>query len=148
MARVQRKTIAAALGVDAAIITRDARRGMPVHSIEAARAWREQHVRPRSAPPPDDPPARRLSPGRMLAYIDELADATHPGDVEALRAAIALLPPEMWTRVRLAVETWKLLLGPKVLADLSAEVPADAPVDDEVAGEALCLAIVAPFRYA
>lgn len=54
-----RKALAAALGVSGAMVTKAARRGMPTHSVEAARRWRAASVRERagSAPPPAAPPA-------------------------------------------------------------------------------------------
>jgi hypothetical protein len=39
--------LAKALGVTPAVVSRDARRGMPTSSVEAAREWRHQHVRAR-----------------------------------------------------------------------------------------------------
>ena len=39
--------LAKALGIDPAMVTRDKARGMPVDSVEAARAWRDQNVRAR-----------------------------------------------------------------------------------------------------
>lgn len=42
--------IAAALQIDPAMVTRYKARGMPMHSIEAARAWKSRHVRPRVNP--------------------------------------------------------------------------------------------------
>lgn len=39
--------LASALGVDAALVTRYKRRGMPVDSIEAALAWKAENVRAR-----------------------------------------------------------------------------------------------------
>jgi hypothetical protein len=44
----QQKDLAAALGVDQALITRYKRRGMPVHSVEAALQWRAENVRQRA----------------------------------------------------------------------------------------------------
>lgn len=39
--------LAEALGVSPAVVSRDARRGMPIDSVEAARDWRARHLRPR-----------------------------------------------------------------------------------------------------
>jgi hypothetical protein len=47
---VKKSQIAAALEVDPANITRWAKRGMPLYSIDAARAWRQQNIRPRMKP--------------------------------------------------------------------------------------------------
>lgn len=37
--------LAAALGIDRAMVTRYKRKGMPVDSVAAAKTWRDQHVR-------------------------------------------------------------------------------------------------------
>lgn len=45
------KELAAALGVSAATVTRNAQDGMPTDSVEAARAWRAENCRARIAAP-------------------------------------------------------------------------------------------------
>jgi hypothetical protein len=47
MARLQRKSIAAALGVTPGRVSQMAKQGMPTNSIEAALAWKRQNVVPR-----------------------------------------------------------------------------------------------------
>lgn len=47
---LKKSHIAAALEVDPANITRWAKRGMPLYSIDAARQWRRQNIRPRITP--------------------------------------------------------------------------------------------------
>lgn len=54
----KRSTIAAALGVSGSRISQLKRRGMPVHSAEAALAWYAEHVRP-YLPTPAPPPSAR-----------------------------------------------------------------------------------------
>jgi hypothetical protein len=44
--KVLKKDIARALGVSSSMITRHARRGMPTHSIELARAWCDANLHP------------------------------------------------------------------------------------------------------
>ena len=41
---MSRAALARELGVDKAMVTRHARRGMPVHSVEAAKAWRAENL--------------------------------------------------------------------------------------------------------
>lgn len=42
--RLSRAALARELGVDKAMVTRHAKRGMPVHSVEAAKAWRAENL--------------------------------------------------------------------------------------------------------
>lgn len=49
--------MARALGIDKAVVSRHAKRGMPMHSVSAANAWREVNAKPRARkgqplPPP------------------------------------------------------------------------------------------------
>jgi hypothetical protein len=44
---ISQKELAAALGIDPSVVARQKARGMPVHSVAAAAAWRDAHVRPR-----------------------------------------------------------------------------------------------------
>ena len=69
--------LAEALGVSPAVVSRDARRGMPIDSVEAAGDWRARHLRPRvkagqaaadPAPAPVAPPSSR--PARPDAHPD------------------------------------------------------------------------------
>jgi phage terminase Nu1 subunit (DNA packaging protein) len=48
---VTQAEIADALGISGATVSRFKRKGMPVSSIEAARAWRDENVRPRYEKP-------------------------------------------------------------------------------------------------
>jgi len=52
MAELLRKDLARLLGLTASQVTRDAQAGMPTHSVDAARAWREANKRARVSPPP------------------------------------------------------------------------------------------------
>lgn len=47
MAELSQKQLAAALGINPGAVSKLKGRGMPVHSVEAARAWRQAHVRAR-----------------------------------------------------------------------------------------------------
>ena len=118
--------IAAALRIDAALVTRYKKRGMPVDSIEAARAWKFSHVRPRigSAWPPEAaPPSAQLHAAQALAdHAGELlADG---GDVAALvpaiRQALAAVPEHERAGVGMSRELWDVL-AERVLALVPAE---------------------------
>lgn len=50
MSSLPQNQLAVALGVSASVITRDKARGMPTHTIEAARQWRSENVRARVLP--------------------------------------------------------------------------------------------------
>ena len=118
--------IAAALQIHKTLVTRYRRRGMPVDSIEAARAWKLATVRVRigSAPPPDAaPPSAQLHAAQALAdHAGELlADG---GDVAALvpaiRQALAAVPEHERADVGLSRELWDVLVE-RVLALVPAE---------------------------
>jgi transcriptional regulator with XRE-family HTH domain len=47
---LSQQDLAAALGVDPSWVTRYKAKGLPTHSIEAAKAWRRDNVRPRVNP--------------------------------------------------------------------------------------------------
>lgn len=141
MARVQKQTIARALGISAGLVSRYSKAGMPTCSVEQAAAWKAANVRPRlavvTAPPPLQP-----SPGRLLAIIRQLAETVEPFEVEQLRIAIELLPADMRFRVELAAETWDALLGADVLAALATtHDPAAPPLTDAEAAEAGALLV-------
>ena len=113
--------IAAALQIDKSLVSRYRKRGMPVHSIEAARAWKFSHVRPRigSAWPPEAaPPSAQLHAAQALAdHAGELLAAG--GDVAALvpavRLALAAVPEHERADVGLSRELWDVLVD-RVLA--------------------------------
>lgn len=70
--------LAQALQVSPAVVCRDARRGMPTDSVEAARDWRARHLRPRvkggRAAPEAAPPAPVAAPvaaPRLDLELDE-----------------------------------------------------------------------------
>lgn len=138
MARVQKQTIARALGISPGLVSRYSKAGMPVTDIESARRWKEQNVRPRLAVDTVPPPVPlRPSPGRLLAIIRQLAETVDPFEVEQLRIAIELLPADMRHRVELADATWDALLGPGALAALAAaHDPAAPPLNNDEAAEA------------
>lgn len=60
-------TLADALGIDPAMVTRYKRRGMPVNSIEAAKAWRDSNVRIRVNPQNSPEELQRAMRGEQAA---------------------------------------------------------------------------------
>lgn len=87
---LKKSHIAAALEVDPANITRWARRGMPLYSIDAARAWRLQNIRPRIKPYEPAAGAPERQSGRLydmeavVGWIDWVLDEAGPEIVAQL----------------------------------------------------------------
>jgi hypothetical protein len=102
--------LASALGIDPAMVTRDKRRGMPIDSIEAAQAWRDQNVRVRWTPEADTEAVGVALNGERLAEraaallqaAGELLDSG--GDiapmVATIRQAMAAVPFDQRSRLR------------------------------------------------
>jgi hypothetical protein len=91
--RPSKAQIARELGVDAAVFHRNVLKGCPTYSIEAAAAWRAQHVRPRVKPlaaASDHPPvaaAAGVSPADrlMAARTAEALARSRRAEAEAAR---------------------------------------------------------------
>lgn len=111
--------LAAALGVDPAVITRDKRRGMPVHSIEAAQQWRLETLRVRYTPERDHLAVHRAIDGEIAArratdLMQAAAELLQSGGntqplLDPLRATMAAVPPSQRGRVGLHFEVMDLL---------------------------------------
>lgn len=81
MTKLLQSELAQALNVSPAVVCRDAKRGMPTDSVEAARAWRARHLRPRvkgghaapdASPGPTAAPAAAPTPAaRPELELDE-----------------------------------------------------------------------------
>ena len=111
--------LAAALGIDPAMVSRHRRRGMPVHSIEAAQAWRAEHVRVRWKPEGEPGDTSRAIDGEravkvagtMLEAAGELLESG--GDVmplvPSIRQAMAAVPPSLRDRVLLPLAVMDVL---------------------------------------
>ena len=123
--------IAAALQIDKALVSRYRKRGMPVDSIEAARAWKRANVRARigGAPPMPIATGSPLPPSAQLQAAQALAD--HAGElladggdvaalVPAIRQALAAVPEHERADVGLSRELWDVL-AERVLALVPAE---------------------------
>lgn len=101
--------LAAGLGIDPAMVTRYKRKGMPVHSVEAAQAWRDANVRARYTPAAEAGTTSRALEGEqsaaragaLLQAAGELLE--NGGDVAPLettiRQAMAAVPPGQRERV-------------------------------------------------
>lgn len=100
---MKQSELAAALGIDPGLVSRLKRRGMPVHSVEAAQQWRRQNVVPRGGAAP--PPAATQETSFDLARERALLMRTQRREV-ALRVAAAekqFAPVEMLAAVLAAV---------------------------------------------
>lgn len=113
--------LAAALGIDPALVTRYRRRGMPVHSIEAAQQWRDVNLRVRFTPERDlEAVERAISGEKAVKRVIALHEAAGKlldsgGDVYPLlptiSAAMADVPPSQRNRVLVVSEVMDLLVA-------------------------------------
>lgn len=127
-----RKDLAEALGLSAASITKQAKRGMPTHDVEAARRWRERHleIARRKSPPPaaqtqapsDTPrpqPAAAHDAGQALEHarqiIDLAAELLAAGRLQpmlgAVRAALRAVPAHARHELLLPMPLWDSLVN-------------------------------------
>lgn len=105
--------LAAALGIDPAMVTRYKRKGMPLHSIESAQAWRDVNVRVRWTPEADPNAIGRALNGERLAEragallhaASELLESG--GDIApmviTIRQAMAAVPFTQRSRLRFPI---------------------------------------------
>lgn len=101
--------LAAALGIGPAMVSRYKVKGMPLHSIEAAQAWRDANVRVRLTPEADSSSTGKALEGeqaaaRAGALLQAAAELLETGgDVwpmaATVRQAMAAVPPEQRSRV-------------------------------------------------
>ncbi len=117
------------LGVDRAVVSRDKKRGMPTSSLEAAHAWRQQHLS--AAHRKDLNPARvRAAASRANVGVEELRNvkrllpvakqALQAGIFDAvapkLRRALRDVPPPAREKVVMDVALWDALCLPTLKA--------------------------------
>jgi hypothetical protein len=141
--------IARAIGVAKSRITALKAQGMPVHSIEAAQAWRRTHLNPARTKPPPRPPAHP-APSPAVLVAQDLMEAAGlvlaaGGSIEplipGLRRALRAVPPHQRDDVELNPEVMRVLLAP-LLALIDSEKAASPdttepqPEDDEAKAEA------------
>ena len=121
--------IGRALGLSKGAVSKLKARGMPVHSSEAARAWRREHLNPaRRKPEPRPTGDESLRRVAELAGVAQAAvDAVRFELIEpALRSAMRDVPSELRERVALPVPVWDALLRP-MLALIGSEPNAGEP---------------------
>lgn len=109
MKKPTQKALAAALGIDPAIVTRDKQRGMPLHSIEAAQSWRDANLRVRVNPDASAGTLERALRGEQAAeqaagLMQAAGDLLEAGGdispmVASIRQAMARVPPAQRARV-------------------------------------------------
>ncbi len=138
--------IARAIGCAKSRITALKAQGMPVHSIEAAIAWRRTHLNPaRTKPPPPAPPP----PSAALLTAQDLMEAAGlvlaaGGSIDplipGLRRALRAVPPHERDHVGMQLEVMRVLLAP-LLALIDSEKAASPdtteppPEEDDEAGQ-------------
>lgn len=141
--------IARAIGVAKSRITALKAQGMPVHSIEAAQAWRRTHLNPARTKPPPRPPANPAPSPAVLTAQDLMEAAglvlAAGGSIDplipGLRRALRAVPPHQRDDVELNPEVMRVLLAP-LLALIDSEKAASPdtteppPEDDEAKAEA------------
>lgn len=149
-----KKDLAQALGISASMVTRLAKQGMPVDTVEHARRWRKRHLEPgrikgsrfdpaaADAAPRPDPAAtlHELAAAADLLLLGAMAFDDAPAIAEAvapLRAALRQLPDG--ARPRLSLRCW-LALVDWVLIDAS---PARTSADHDIVLSADEFAILA-----
>lgn len=123
---ISQAELAKALGVDPALVTRYAKRGMPVYSIDAARTWRAANVRPRAksnATPQGDGSGANGSVYWDAKTRREVAEA-NKAELEAKKMAGSLGDVEGMARAAFAVGRLHrdvlLALPPRCAAELAA----------------------------
>ncbi len=119
MKKPTQAALAAALGINPSLVTRDKRRGMPVHSIEAAQQWRDENLRVRYTPEKDREAVTRAIKGESAAQrVTSLHQAAGAllesgGDVypmlPMISQAMAEVPPSQRMRVGVVFEVMDLL---------------------------------------
>ncbi len=94
MNEISQRFIAQALGMSQAAVSKFVRRGMPISSVEAARAWHRTHVRPRMSSNPSRRYATELAAVEGLWPLAQSAMAAGHLDVirPALGAALRAVP--------------------------------------------------------
>lgn len=120
--KLTQKELAVALGVSQANVTKLKARGMPVHSIEAARRWRDTNLDPLRAKWLGEPDARNTRPPipkvaaadslGLLSHIETLGNQAVDkfADVAPyLRQAMKALPPSYRGEVQLPLAVWEML---------------------------------------
>ena len=102
--------LAAALGLSQAAISQSVAKGMPTHSIEAARAWRETHLHPgRAKPAPRAPTLAALL--RKAEALLEAGEGVAPL-LPRIREALRQVPADQRAAVAMSEGLWDSLTAP------------------------------------
>lgn len=101
--------IAAALGVDRAMVTRYKARGMPVDSISAAAAWKLENVRPRVDPLYESD--ERVFAIRMAAEADQEVARGQLDGASLRKLRLALRAMQYDGELELSRRVWLALVG-------------------------------------
>ena len=130
--------LAQLLGISGAMASKCAKRGMPVHSVEAARAWRESHLDPARRKGQRFDGAYQPPPSRSAALATDLLEAaqlaldaglTITALVPGIRAAMHHVPPPERHQVGLQLDVMRVLVGH--VLELFRSFEADAQPGDE-----------------
>lgn len=114
-----KKDLAEALGLSGAMVSKLAARGMPTHSIAAARQWRAAHLSQghtkqfRAPPVPRavDPVAIADRLNHQLRDNLQAAPEVRQALADELRAAMRAIPVGRLCELRLFLGCWEQLLG-------------------------------------
>ena len=98
MARVQKKTIAAALGISPGLVSRYSRQGMPVCSIEQAAAWKATNIRPRAPSPGREPPPAAFAAGVPVTSFHVARTLREAAEAKLAQLKLAELTGELVRR--------------------------------------------------
>ena len=113
--------LAAALGLSQPAVSQCVKQGMPTHSVEAARHWRECNLDPARAKPAPRAPSLRA----LLEEAEALLDVG--GDIGPLlpdlRCALQQVPADQRTDIAMSVGLWGALTASVGFA--LQQVPAD-----------------------
>lgn len=128
--------LARALGVDPALVTRYAQRGMPTDSIAAARAWRARNVRPNvstatRAVQAADAEEAVQTVNRLMRVAVAALEVGRLDLVETeLRRALRKVPAEARSRVLMAPAVMDALCAPVFAAVARSQAELDAGAAD------------------
>lgn len=140
MAKVQKKTIATALGVSPGMVTRYMQRGMPHTTIDEARRWRDENVRHRytpgkpsaetpAAPPADanaEPDERALRRRLLAAQVANAERQARSEDGERIALAAVARAARSWYQLGLVATAG---VGARFEGAVRSHVPDSARAD-------------------
>lgn len=104
--------IARALDVHPAVVTRQRRMGMPVDSVEAARAWRAQHLSiAHRKPAPDEPPKQQPEVEQRPSRRDVARTSREEAEAEMAALAVMERRGQLVSREKVRAELGRRLAG-------------------------------------